>query len=68
MHTLFSISLNGGKIEFSLVGVADVHKKTAKFQAVCNGGVFFEGIDYEKVRSKLMDAVQLNQSNVEALN
>jgi hypothetical protein len=68
MRTLFSIVLNGGRTEFSMCSVPDISKSSIKFWGLCNGGVFVEGTDYEKVRSVLMDAVQLNKSDKEEMN
>ncbi len=66
MWTLLSIKLGVNRVEFSLRGVADISKQTAKFQALCNGHVFFENADYEK-RSVVMDAVKINQAETNGL-
>lgn len=63
MWTVFSISLGRHRTEFSLRGMADVGHNTAKFQGLVNGIVFVEGMDYEKVRLALMNAVDLNRTD-----
>lgn len=56
---IFSVTL--GKKEFELIGIADVARQEAHFQAVVNDVPFAQSEDYEVVRQKLMDAVTLNQ-------
>lgn len=67
MHKLFSISISRN-VEFSVVGIANVAKGTAKFQGLLNGTPFVQSLDYEKVRRFVMKAVAMNQpeSNQEA--
>ena len=60
MHKLFSIALNRN-VEFSVVGVANVAKQTVKFQGLANGVPFTEHVDYEKVRARVMKAVEINK-------
>lgn len=60
MHRLFAIALNRN-VEFSVVGVANVAKGTAKFQGLLNGVPFTESLDYEKVRARVMRAVEINK-------
>lgn len=67
MWTLFSISLGLNKAEFSVRGVVNHAMNCAKFQALCNGGVFAEGLDYEEVRAQVMDAVEINKANTDGL-
>ena len=57
---LFSVIL-GNKTEFSVIGIANVAKKTAKFQGLMNGIPFVEDSDYEVVREKVMNSIALNQ-------
>lgn len=57
---LFSIALNRN-VEFSVIGVANVAKGTAKFQGLANGVPFTESHDYEKVRARVMRAVKINK-------
>lgn len=66
MHKLFSICLSQ-RIEFSVVGIADVFKKTAKFQGLLNGIPFTEDVDYDKVRARVMCAVKINQPDTNEL-
>jgi len=56
---IFSVTL--GKKEFSVVGVADVFKKTVKFQGLVNEVPFTQDEDYQVVRQLVLDAVKLNQ-------
>lgn len=56
---VFSVTL--GKKEFSVIGIADVFKKTVDFQALVNGVPFAQSDDYQVVRQLVFDAVQLNQ-------
>lgn len=56
---LFSINTKRN-IEFSVVGVANVAEQTVKFQGQLNGVPFTEGADYEKIRSRVMKAVEMN--------
>lgn len=67
MVKLFSIALSRNK-EFSVVGVANVAKGTAKFQGLLNGVPFVQHLDYEKVREFVMKAVNMNrlEANQEA--
>lgn len=60
MHKLFTICLNRN-VEFSVVGVVNAHKGTVKFQGLLNGIPFIENADYEKVRARIMRAVEINQ-------
>lgn len=57
---VFSVMLNRN-VEFSVVGIANVAKGTAKFQGLLNGTPFTQSVDYERVRSRVMKAVKLNQ-------
>lgn len=57
---LFAIALNRN-VEFAVIGVANVAKGTAKFQGLLNGVPFTESNDYEKVRARVMKAVEINQ-------
>lgn len=61
---IFSISL--GYKEFSIIGVADVFKREAKFQGLVNGIPFTQHEDYQVVRQLVMEAVQLNQPEKDA--
>lgn len=56
---VFSVQL--GNKKFEVVGVANVVRKTAHFQAVINGVPFMQDEDYEVTRAALMNAIQLNQ-------
>jgi len=67
MWTLFTINLGLNKPEFEVRGVATLDQRKAKFQAICNGGVFFESLNYETVRQEVLDAVELNQVNEDEL-
>lgn len=60
MHRLFAIALSR-HVEFSVVGIANVAKGTVKFQGLLNGIPFTQGDDYEKVRARVMTAVEINQ-------
>lgn len=61
MWTLFSISLGLNKPEFAVRGVVTGFQDVAKFQGLCNGGVFVEGFSYEEVRQEVLDAIELNK-------
>lgn len=63
MHKLFSIALSRN-VEFSVVGIANIAKGTAKFQGLLNGKPFVQSLDYEKVRRFVMRAVEMNQPEV----
>jgi hypothetical protein len=65
--TLFTITLSNRLGEFSVLSIANVVNNTAKFQGICNGAVFCESKDYEAVRAKVLEAVQINQEWVNAL-
>lgn len=56
---VFSVQL--GNKKFELIGIADVFKKTAHFQAIVNNVPFAQSEDYEIARALLMDAVMLNK-------
>lgn len=60
MQRMFSISVSRNA-EFSVIGVANVAKGTVKFQGLVNGVPFTESVDYEKVRARVMTAVEINQ-------
>lgn len=60
MHRLFAISLSRN-VEFSVVGVVNHANKSVKFQGLLNGIPFTQGVDYEKVRARVMRAVEINQ-------
>ena len=64
---MFKITVGNLRSEFSVVGIANVSKGTAKFQGQLNGVPFTEGEDYEKIRARVMKAVALNspQNNEE---
>lgn len=65
---IFSVSLGRPKSEFLLEGVANVATKEVVFQAFANGALFFEDKDYNRVRSVLMHAVELNKQKIERSN
>jgi hypothetical protein len=56
---IFSVKL--GNKEFEVIGIADIAKKTAMFQALVNGVPFAQDEDYQVVRALVFAAVQLNQ-------
>lgn len=56
---IFKVKL--GFKEFSVIGVADIAKKTAKFQGLINGIPFVEDEDYQLVREVLFETIALNQ-------
>lgn len=60
MQRLFAIALNRNT-EFSVVGIANVAKQSVKFQGLLNGIPFTEGRDYEKIRARVMRAVEINK-------
>lgn len=60
MQRMFAIALNRNT-EFSVIGVANVMKGTVKFQGLVNGVPFTEHTDYERVRARVMKAVEINQ-------
>jgi hypothetical protein len=60
MQRMISISLNRNT-EFSVVGLANIAKGTVKFQGLLNGIPFTQHTDYEKVRARVMKAVEINQ-------
>ncbi|NJO48160.1 MAG: hypothetical protein HC840_00430 [Leptolyngbyaceae cyanobacterium RM2_2_4] len=60
MQRMFAIALNRNT-EFSVIGVANVMKGTVKFQGLLNGIPFTEHTDYERVHSRVMKAVEINQ-------
>jgi hypothetical protein len=60
MQRMFSIALNK-KIEFSVVGIANMSNRTIIFQGLINGVPFTENSNYEKIRSRVMMAVEINQ-------
>lgn len=60
MQRLMSIALNRN-VEFSVIGIADIAKQTVKFQGLANGLPFTESTDYEKVRARVMKAVEINR-------
>lgn len=60
MQRMFAIALNR-HTEFSVVGVANVAKGTVKFQGLLNGIPFTQHSDYERVRARVMKAVEINQ-------
>ncbi len=64
---VFSIAISQS-VKFSVVGVANVAKGTAKFQGLLNGVPFVQHTDYQKVREFVMKAVSMNQPerNMEA--
>jgi hypothetical protein len=65
---IIGVSLGNRRGEFEVIGVADVAHKTAKFQAVANGLVYFESEDYEEVREVMMEGVRINTENKENAN
>ena len=56
---IFKVQL--GHKEFSVVGIANVIKKTVKFQAHINGIPFVQDESYEAIREVLMETIELNQ-------
>ena len=60
MHRLFSVALSR-QVEFSVIGVVNVAKKSVVFQGLLNGVPFTQSVNYDKVRSRVMTAVQMNQ-------
>lgn len=60
MQRMFAIALNRNT-EFSVIGVANVAKGTVKFQGLLNGIPFTQHWDYERVRARVMKAVEINQ-------
>lgn len=60
---LFSIQIRPN-LNFSVIGVANVVKGTAKFQGLMNGTPFVQHADYEKVRRFVMHAVKMNQPEI----
>lgn len=60
MQRMFAIALNRNA-EFSVIGLANVAKGTVKFQGLLNGIPFTQSVDYEKVRARVMRAVEINQ-------
>jgi hypothetical protein len=60
MQRMFAITLNRNT-EFSVIGVANVAKGTVKFQGLLNGIPFTQHTDYERVRARVMKAVEINQ-------
>lgn len=67
MHRLFAVALSRN-VEFSVIGVVNHATKTVKFQGLLNGIPFTQSRDYERVRARVMRAVEMNQpeSNQEA--
>jgi hypothetical protein len=57
---MFAITLNRNT-EFSVIGVANLYKGTVKFQGLLNGIPFTQHTDYERVRARVMKAVEINQ-------
>jgi len=57
---LFKIMIGKMRSEFSVVGIANVAKKTVKFQGQLNGIPFTQSSDYELVRARVIKAAQLN--------
>jgi hypothetical protein len=60
MQRMFSVALNR-HTEFSVVGIANVAKRTVKFQGLLNGIPFTQHWDYERVRARVMKAVEINK-------
>lgn len=58
---LFKILLANKNAEFSVIGVANIAKQSVKFQGLLNGIPFTQGDDYEKVRARVLRAVELNK-------
>lgn len=56
---MFCVQL--GKKKFEVIGIADIAKKKAYFQAVVNEVPVFQDEDYEFVREFLISAIALNQ-------
>lgn len=56
---IFSVTL--GTKKFEVIGIADINKGKAYFQAIVNGVPFAQDEDYQVVRQLVMNAVQLNQ-------
>ena len=59
MQDLMKISVNKNT-EFSIIGIANVNTGKVKFQGLLNGVPFTQSLDYEKVRSRIVRAVQMN--------
>ena len=62
---MFSIAISR-HAEFSVVGIANIVKQTAVFQGLLNGIPFTQSDDYEKVRARVMKAVEINQQKQDA--
>lgn len=62
---IFSIAL-GPEKEFSVIGIANVAKQTAAFQGLVNGIPFTQHTDYQKVRERVMKAVEINTQKEKA--
>ena len=61
METLFKVILGHNKAEFSVIAIPNVAKNTLVFQGLLNGVPFTEGLDYQKIRSRVHSAIELNQ-------
>lgn len=62
---MFKIMINH-RTEFSVIGITS--HDGAKFQALMNGVPFAQSPDYEKMRSTVINAVELNKKNKEHMN
>lgn len=65
---MFKIMIGKTRSEFSVVGIADAVKRTAKFQGQLNGIPFCQSGNYELIRRRVMRAVELNKSLNEGSN
>ncbi len=60
MERMFSITIGKKRNEFSLIGIADLGHGTAKYQGLLNGIPFTESTNYERVRARVLKAVEIN--------
>lgn len=60
MKQVFSIALSRKK-EFSVIAIPNAGTGITKFQGLVNGVPFTQSLDYDRVRTKIMKAVELNQ-------
>ena len=63
---LFKVIL--GKDEFKVVGIANVGTGEVKFQGILNNIPFCENKNYERVRSQVVRAVEINTIAKEQMN
>ena len=62
-NEIFKIYIPKQKAEFAVIGLVDLGHQTVMFQGLLNGIPFTENADYQKIRARVLKAVDMNSNN-----